>query len=130
MALRGFRLALRGAERLNDATARRLIEALRLAERDSSFGIIEASGEMMLLGGWGVYPPGNDHISHLGKRKLIFKGFFLVGGNSNIFYFQPRSLGEDEPNLTVAYFSDGWEKTTNQVGFEKISPEVGFGDIS
>ena len=44
MALHGFRLALRSAERLNDASARRLVEAVRLAERESSFGIIEAGG--------------------------------------------------------------------------------------
>ena len=25
------------------------------------------------------YPPGNDHISHLGKRKIIFKSAFLRG---------------------------------------------------
>ena len=33
----------------------------------------------------------------------------------NIFEeFSPQKFGEDEPNLTKAYFSDGWEKTAKQ----------------
>jgi len=99
MALRGFRLALRGAERLNDATARRLIEALRLAERDSSFGIIEA--------------PRGD-VARWWQLK-----YFLCS---------TPIPGEDEPNLTSIFFR--WVgSTTNQVGFENIFPEVGFGEI-
>ena len=35
----------------------------------------------------------------------------LGGGNSNIFYFHPEPWGRFFPNLTVAYFSNGWEKT-------------------
>ena len=32
---------------------------------------------------------------------------FLGGGSSTIFEFSPRKFGEDLPNLTCAYFSDG-----------------------
>ena len=31
--------------------------------------------------------------------------------------FSPPNFGEDESILTVAYFSDGWEKTTNQQSY-------------
>ena len=37
---------------------------------------------------------------------------FLGGGNSNIFYVSPLSWGNDP--IWRAYFSNGWEKTTNQ----------------
>ena len=43
------------------------------------------------------------------------------------FIFNPLP-GEDEPNLTSIFFR--WVgSTTNQVGFEKNFPEVGFGEI-
>ena len=35
---------------------------------------------------------------------------FLGGGNSNIFGIFTPKIGEDEPNLTCAYFSDGLVK--------------------
>ena len=45
--------------------------------------------------------------------EVIHKGYlcthqFLGGGNSNIFGILTPKIGEDEPNLTCAYFSDGW----------------------
>ena len=40
-----------------------------------------------------TYPPGNDHISHLGKRKIIFKIPFFWGCVSSL-----------EGNMTVRYF--------------------------
>ena len=55
----------------------------------------------------------------------------LGGGNSTIFLSSPRTLGEDEPNLTIAYFSEGLvEKPTNQVGSQPpvldSSHELGY----
>ena len=63
-------------------------------------------GEMMLLGGWGVYPLGNDHISHLGKRKIIFKGFFSGWWFQIFFIFNPY-LGEDF-QFDEHIFQMGW----------------------
>ena len=37
----------------------------------------------------------------------MIKSPFLGGGNSNIFGIFTPKKGEDEPNLTCAYFSDG-----------------------
>ena len=39
------------------------------------------------------YPPGNDHISHCGKRKIIFKSAFFEGYVSSLQgKFLPRRL--------------------------------------
>jgi len=46
-------------------------------------------------------------------RNPQFQQPFLGGGNSNIFLFSSRILGEDESNLTCAYFSNGLVETTN-----------------
>ena len=50
----------------------------------------------------------------------ILIGFSIVnhlrGGVKTFFIFTPK-LGEDEPMLTFAYFSTGWEKTTNHIFF-------------
>ena len=127
MALRGFRLALRGAERLNDATARRLIEALRLAERDSSFGIIEAPGGDDVAGWLGCIPSREwSHIPPGEKENHLQRVFFWLVV-SNIFYFQPLFGGRFP--IWRAYYSDGLVQPPTSVGFEKIFPEVGFGEI-
>jgi len=53
---------------------------------------------------------------------------FLVGGNSNIFGIFTPKIGEDEPNLTFAYFSNWVGSTTNQFLFgESLG---GFSDFS
>ena len=53
--------------------------------------------------------------SRMGTKNMEKKHTISLGGGfTQIFFkiFTPK-LGEDGPNLTVAYFSDGWEKTTN-----------------
>ena len=41
--------------------------------------------------------------------------YFLGGGNSNIFGIFTLKIGEDEPNLTIAYFSDGLVQKNHQL---------------
>ena len=43
------------------------------------------------------------------SQMLVLYGYIylLGGGNSNMFYFSPRKLGEDEPILTHI-FQRGW----------------------
>ena len=46
---------------------------------------------------------------------IIYRVLYIHGGgNSNIFGMFTPKIGEDEPNLTVAYFSDGVDSTTNR----------------
>ena len=42
-----------------------------------------------------------------GDDKKTPNGSYLGGGNSDIFGIFTPKIGEDEPNLTFAYFSDG-----------------------
>ena len=60
-------------------------------------------------------------IFFLVKNRFLGPKFHVIGGRKNththtsrwwfqIFFIFTPNLGEDEPNLTCAYFSDGWEK--------------------
>ena len=64
------------------------------------------------------YPPGNDHISHLGKRKIIFK--YSLGGEivpkmavfmSNVRYTNiPLNVGKIYHTLSIW----GWSFSSNR----------------
>ena len=57
---------------------------------------------------------------------MVFQTGFLGSLSKTGWWFQRFQtfsplFGEDEPILTCAYFADGWEKTTNQKGYDEKS---------
>ena len=57
-----------------------------------------------------------------GQHGIVNKGD-LGGGNSSIFLLSPLKLGEDEPILTVAYFSNGLVQSPTRHGnLQKTQP--------